>query len=139
MAVGLEVRAPFLDVELVEWLAGLPTSWKVRGSCGKYLLRRAFAKTLPAAALRRRKQGFALPVGRWFHGPLRELLGDLLSPGRLGRSGLWNAPRVRQVLEAHWARRANHGALLWALLVFELWRDQVLCRADAGACEVPSR
>jgi asparagine synthase (glutamine-hydrolysing) len=73
-----------------------------------------------------------MPVGQWFCGPLRTLLGDLLSTSRLAQAGLWNARHVRELLEAHWARRANHGQALWAIFVFEMWREQALRREPVG-------
>jgi asparagine synthase (glutamine-hydrolysing) len=134
MAVALEVRAPFLDVQLMEWLAALPVAWKVRGLRGKYLLRRAVGDALPPAILRRPKQGFALPIARWFQGPLRTLLGDMFSEARLARSGWWDVTRVRQLLDSHWRHQADHSRVLWALLVFELWREDMLKTDGPSAC-----
>lgn len=134
MAVGLEVRAPFLDVELLEWVAALPTDYKVRGAVGKRLVRMAYSHRLPPLVRHRRKHGFALPVARWFRGPLRSLVGDLLSPARLAPRGLWNVAEVERVVAAHLEGRANHAALLWALVMLELWQDQVL--SQVPSCEV---
>ena len=71
MAHSLEVREPLMDHPLVEWLATLPSSLKLRGSEGKYLLKKAMEPHLPHDILYRPKMGFAVPLARWFRGPLR--------------------------------------------------------------------
>ena len=71
MAHSLEVREPLMDHPLVEWLATLPSSLKVQGQEGKYLLKKAMEPHLPHEILYRPKMGFAVPLARWFRGPLR--------------------------------------------------------------------
>ena len=71
MAHSLEVREPLMDHPLVEWLATLPSSLKMRGQEGKYLLKKAMEPQLPHEVLYRPKMGFAVPLARWFRGPLR--------------------------------------------------------------------
>src|SRR5262249_16566033 len=73
MATSLEVRAPFLDYTLVDWLGRVPSHLKLRGMTTKYLLKKAMAKRLPPGIAARRKKGFGIPVARWFKGELREL------------------------------------------------------------------
>ena len=124
MAVGLEARVPFLDVELVEFAFRLPRHLKMRRGRGKVVLRRAMQRRLPGAVLRRRKSGFNSPVSDWLRGPLRPLMEDLLqSP-----SGLVDAshPRIRALWGAHVEGRADGGFALWALLTLLLWERHVL-------------
>jgi asparagine synthase (glutamine-hydrolysing) len=119
MAHALEVRAPLLDQELVEWMAGLPGRLKLRGLRGKRILRRAAAGLVPRAILTRKKRGFALPVDGWFRGKLRPMARDLLAGG--GRvSGIVDAGEVARLLDEH-DRGVDHGERLWNLLVLELW------------------
>ena len=129
MACGLEVRAPFLDAELVDHVAGLPTSYHLRGGVGKRLLKRAAAPHLPAPILRRPKKGFGIPVARWLRGPLAPLLGSLLEPGRLDRQGLFRPAEVGRLVGEHAAGVADHRKPLWTLLMFQLWHDQWLGQA----------
>ena len=98
MAHSLEVREPLMDHPLVEWLASLPSSLKVREGEGKYLLKKAMEPRLPAEVLYRPKMGFAVPLARWFRGPLRErvrdaLLGERLAAHRLLRPAITWPPR----------------------------------------------
>ncbi len=121
MATSLEVRAPFLDPELVLFLNRLPGRFKLRGRCTKWLLKLALRERLPHAVLQRKKKGFGIPVARWLCEQLRPLAEELLSTDRLRRQGLFNADYVQQLLKLHWARRANYRKQLWTLIMFQLW------------------
>ncbi|MFM8222811.1 MAG: asparagine synthase-related protein, partial [Planctomycetaceae bacterium] len=113
MANSLEVRVPFLDHTLVEYAAGLPVEWKVKGWTLKHLLRQAMAPLLPPALLSRPKRGFDLPLGPWLRGPLREFAGDLLSPASLRETGWFKGEVVARLLAEHWSGRHDHRQLLW--------------------------
>jgi asparagine synthase (glutamine-hydrolysing) len=123
MANSLEVRAPFLDRRLVEYALQLPTSLMIRGTRRKWVLRRAFADTLPAENLERRKQGFGVPIGRW----LREELSPLLDDVVLGTSALQRGylrPEAVRALVAEHRRGVDHSHRLWSLLMLELWHRE---------------
>jgi asparagine synthase (glutamine-hydrolysing) len=125
MANSLEVRSPFLDRALVEFALRLPTSLLIRGTRRKWILRRAFADTLPAENLRRRKQGFGLPIGRWLRGPLRPMLDDVvLSPRALTR-GYLRPDGPRTIVREHLAG-VDHSHRLWSLLMLELWHREFI-------------
>ncbi|MDA8019222.1 MAG: asparagine synthase (glutamine-hydrolyzing) [Thermoanaerobaculia bacterium] len=124
MAVSLEARSPFLDRDLVEFLAQLPRRHKMRGMTTKYILKRAFAHRLPKAVPKRKKKGFGIPVARWFQGPLRPLLEEMLGPSRLAASGFFRPDVVERLVREHVAGRHDHRKILWTLLSFELWRDR---------------
>jgi asparagine synthase (glutamine-hydrolysing) len=123
MAVSLEVRVPFLDHPLVEFMATVPGDLKIRGLRKKYLLKKAFARDLPPALLNRRKSGFSLPVARWLREDLRGMLEDVLSPARLERDGLFDPSVVEALKREHYARERNWSGALWGLLMFHLWQD----------------
>ncbi|MBM4370422.1 MAG: asparagine synthase (glutamine-hydrolyzing) [Deltaproteobacteria bacterium] len=126
MMHGLEARAPFLDTPLVEFLAGLPTSYKLRGMTMKYLLRRAFARDLPREILARPKKGFGVPIARWLRGELRSWAGDLLhADGHLTALGLEPAG-VRDLFHQHQAGVRDHRKALWSVIVLLLWYDRNL-------------
>jgi asparagine synthase (glutamine-hydrolysing) len=123
MANSLEVRAPFLDRRLVEYAMRLPVSMMIRGSRRKWVLRRAFADTLPRENLTRRKQGFGVPIGRWLRTELRTLLEEtILSPDALGR-GYLRPEAVRALVGEH-LRGVDHSHRLWSLLMLELWHRE---------------
>jgi asparagine synthase (glutamine-hydrolysing) len=132
MAWGLEVRSPFLDHRLAEFVWRLPSRMKVRGRDQKYILKRALRRQLPRGILRKRKRGFALAPGLLTSKPLRALVGDLLSPARMRRAGILR-PSFVDAIRTAYLDRAKAGASardlfplelrLWLILCFELWRD----------------
>jgi asparagine synthase (glutamine-hydrolysing) len=124
MAHSLEVRVPFLDHELVEFLAQMPARLKVKRLQKKILFRQAVSPWLPAEHLRRPKQGFSVPLSSWLKGPLRTMLADLVSSHSWQQSA-WIRPKVVQrLVEEHCAGKANHESRLWAILCFHEWERQ---------------
>ncbi len=119
MAHSLEVRVPFLDHTFVEWTAGLPTSLKLRGGNGKYVLKEALRPLLPEEVLFRSKMGFAVPLDMWFRGSLEERMTGSLEGGALERSGLFKPEVLRSIGSQHRSGRRDFSAILWALLMFE--------------------
>lgn len=120
MAHGLEVRSPFLDRQLVDYAFRLPASLKVRGPRLKFLLKRAFAPELPESILRRRKQGFGIPLDQWFRSDLRSYAEAMLGPGAHIRQHM-NAAAIDEVLTVHQSARRNYGHGIFALLTLELF------------------
>ena len=127
MAHALEVRAPFADHLLLEWLARLPGSLKLRRFRGKQLLRRAVRDLVPAAILERSKKGFNLPLDRWLRRELAELSRDLLTDATARARGLFDRAEVQRLLDEH-AAGVSHGRRLWNLVVLELWLRQFVDR-----------
>jgi asparagine synthase (glutamine-hydrolysing) len=132
MACGLEVRAPFLDHQLVELLGRMPASLKLRGTRTKYVLRETLRDVLPAAVLERRKQGFGAPTAAWLRGPLRDVLEARLAPDRLRATGLFDVSTVRRLVGEHVSGRRDHRRVLWSLLMFESWREHYLGPTSAA-------
>lgn len=124
MAVSLEARSPFLDRDLVEFVARLPRRFKMRGMTSKVILKKAFADRLPPSTPKRKKKGFGIPVARWFQGPLRPLLEDKLGRDRLAAAGFFRSEVVERLIREHVAGARDHRKVLWTLLSFELWRDR---------------
>jgi asparagine synthase (glutamine-hydrolysing) len=126
MAHGLEARSPFLDHEVMELAARLPTAMKLRGASGKYLLRRAFADVIPAGNLNLPKRGFGVPVGEWLRGPLLPLLRDALLSAPAVARGYFDAGAISERLRQHVAGERDHGYNLWSLLMLELWHREFI-------------
>ncbi|ADV61585.1 asparagine synthase (glutamine-hydrolyzing) [Isosphaera pallida ATCC 43644] len=124
MAVGLEVRAPFLDAEVLGWVQAIPAHFKR----GKATLKRAMAGRLPRTILERPKKGFGLPVARWLRepGPLSDLADNLLSNQAIARRGWFRPDAVQRLLSEHRAGRADHRKPLWTLLALQLWANRWL-------------
>lgn len=128
MATSLEVRAPFLDVNVVEFLCSLPARYKLRGFTRKYLLRRLMRDRLPPGIADRPKKGFGIPLAKWFRSELRELLLETLDPQRLDREGIFNPSYVGRLMEDHFAGRRDYHRELWTLAMFQIWKDRWLAR-----------
>ena len=121
MAAGVEVRVPFLDLELVEFAACIPGELKQRGREGKWILKRAMEAYLPNEVIYRPKSGFGAPLRRWMRFDLRELLGDLLSVESLRRRGLFEPAAVHNLIAANDEGRIDASYTLLSLLCIELW------------------
>ena len=133
MANSLEVRSPLLDYTLVEYLATLPASLKVRQSLGKHLLRRLVTKWLPESVLAKRKQGFALPKDRWFRHDHRRATEEILFDSRTIGRGYFRPETVRRLLAHHAAGRRDYSNWIWCLVVLELWFRQFIDEAATAA------
>lgn len=124
MANSLEVRVPFLNHSLVEYVAALPHSLKLHGFTTKFLLRECLKGRVPENILKRGKKGFNMPVAKWLTGPLRPLAEEVFSESRLKRDGFFRPAYVRRLVDDHMAGRQDQRKLLWTLLAFQLWYDQ---------------
>lgn len=122
MLHALEVRSPFMDHELVRFAAGLTTDQLLRAG-PKRLLREAFANDLPAGVFRRRKMGFAIPIGDWFRGTLRPMLRDHLFAADSFASQYFDKREIERLIESHESSREDHSQRLFALLMLEVWRS----------------
>ena len=137
MAHSLEVREPLMDHPLVEWLATLPSSLKLCGGEAKRLLKKAMEPHLSAEVLYRRKMGFAVPVARWFRGPLRGRVRDSLLGSALADTGYFNARYLEQLVEQHDTGMRDHSAPIWALLMFEAFlRNSAQAGEGASALRI---
>jgi len=122
MAVSLEVRPPFLDHELVEYVASIPSELKLKGLSSKYILKEVAKTLLPKEIINRKKSGFTMPVRNWLRHELKPLLHDFLLDSSLNRHGLYfNRKYIEHLVHEHDSMRANHSHILWTLIVFSIW------------------
>jgi asparagine synthase (glutamine-hydrolysing) len=133
MANSLEGRAPFLDHRLVEFAVRLPPALRIRGGRGKHLLRRVAARWLPPEVLRKPKQGFGVPLGDWFRGPLVGLAQDVIGSRAFRERGLLSPAAAQAYLDSHRAGEADHGEVLWLVMALELWCRSFLDRTEGAA------
>ena len=121
MAHSLEARVPLLDHELVEFAATIPPELLLRNGSRKDLFKRAMRGLLPEAVISRPKRGFAIPLGRWFRGPLAGFVRDLLLDGACLGRGIFDPREVRQIVERPARGQEDLDLQLWTLISFELW------------------
>jgi asparagine synthase (glutamine-hydrolysing) len=141
MAYSVEARSPFLDHHLMEFAAELPPSLKLRGTSGKVLLKHALRGIIPDEILDRPKMGFGVPLPQWFRKELRNLPADMLLSGDARVQSYLRPEAIKQMIEEHHDRRADHSARLWTLLQLELWHREVvesplLAEEPVGAAHV---
>lgn len=122
MSQSLEVRAPFLDRELVELAFSFPVEWHRNNFSGKLMLRKAFKDLLPSSIWHRRKQGFGVPLHDWFRGELGDKLRELLHE----ETGPLDSGVVFRMLKEHGSRKKDHGMKLWLIYNYLLWKKKVL-------------
>jgi asparagine synthase (glutamine-hydrolysing) len=120
MQFALEVRSPFMDHQLVQFAAGLTPSQLLKGG-PKRMLREAFAADLPEWVFKRKKMGFAVPIGEWFRGELRSMLRDHLSAADSFASKYFAPWVIERLLNEHEQQKVDHSQRLYALLMLELW------------------
>ena len=133
MAFSLEARSPFLDHELVEYLARFPSKVKIKGRQLKYILRKFAEKRLPDEITSRSKQGFMFPVAYWFRNELYPFLKDQLENSFFVREGIFNRDQVLQLIEDHRANRIDNHVRLWMLLNMEVWHQLYIDQKDVGS------
>jgi asparagine synthase (glutamine-hydrolysing) len=126
MANSLEVRAPFLDYTLVEYVSGLPALYKLNGLTTKYLLKKAVKDIVPKDIVRRKKKGFGIPLSKWLTDGLKDMLLSYLSEERIKKAGIFEYAYIHTLLTEHFAHKRDNRKQLWTLLVFEMWREQYL-------------
>ncbi|RUM33693.1 MAG: asparagine synthase (glutamine-hydrolyzing) [Desulfobulbus sp.] len=126
MAVSLEARVPYLDVELVELAFSMPASLKVHKGTTKYLLKKVAARHLPEKCVYRPKEGFSIPIKQWLTTTLRPLMEELLDNRKIQEQGIFQAQRVNQLKQEHYQGTANHSHILWSLMMFHAWQRRWL-------------
>jgi asparagine synthase (glutamine-hydrolysing) len=120
MAVSLEVRAPMLDHPFMESMARMPSSLKLRGRSGKYIFKKAMESLLPAGIIDRKKQGFAIPLDRWFRKELHDVMREVV----YGSSdGILDTKFLKKIWDEHQRGRYDRSQQLWAVLMFKKWQQ----------------
>ncbi len=118
---ALEVRAPLLDCNLVEFTSHLPYNYKCRQFNNKYIFKKLMADKLPPAIVFRQKKGFGVPLSRWLKDELKATCNQLLSKENIDKSDLFNFDYVRKLKEEHFNSKKDNHKELWTLMVWQLW------------------
>ena len=121
MVNSLEVRVPFLDHTLVDYVFGLSGDTKLRGKGGKYILLETFKDHLPVAIHERPKWGFEMPIGAWFRRELKFLIDEYLSEDLIKRQDFFHYEIIKGLINDHMSGRQDTSWQLWNLIVFQHW------------------
>jgi len=122
---SLEVRVPFLDKRLSQYVMHLPANLKYRGKISKYILKKLAKEYLPEDIINRPKKGFGIPVSQWLRDDLLEMVQEYLGHEHIKEQGIFNPDYVDQLVYEHLRTKQNHRLPLWNLLMFELWYENI--------------
>lgn len=126
MATSLETRVPLIDHKVVEFAFRIPGHLKLRGMTTKWIFKKTMERLLPHQNIYRSKEGFSIPIKHWLKNELKELMLHYLSESRIQDAGLFNSNSIKHKIDTHMEGRENYSHQLWALLVFEIWREKFL-------------
>lgn len=126
MATAVELRVPFLDHKLLEYVASLPDSIKVRGTQGKWILRRVMGNVLPPSILHRTKKGFPNPTASWLRYDLREFVRDTLFAANSACKEFFDPQAIERIVTLHERGKFSGYQEVWSMLVFECWHRQFI-------------
>jgi asparagine synthase (glutamine-hydrolysing) len=138
MAHGLEGRSPFLDHEVMEFAASLPSHFKLRGSTKKFILKAAMAPWLPPELLDRPKMGFGVPIDAWFRGELKEFMQDIIASTKFRQRGIMRPTVVEHLFNDHVAGTASWHYQLWNVVMLEMWFRAFIDTRPASKVDVAS-
>ncbi len=126
MATSLEVRAPFLDKNVVEFVGTIPNSLKLHRLTTKFILKKIMEKKIPREIVYRKKKGFGIPIADWFRGELKPLLIEHFNPEKVKRMGLFNHDYINQLMQEHFRMKRDNRKQLWTLFIFSQWYDRYM-------------
>jgi len=129
MLASLEVRVPFLDNDLVDYVCSLPENMKLRGLKEKYILKKALKGKLPNSILNRSKKGFGIPLSSWIKTDIKDLILDELSSSKLIFDGYINGKTVNKIISDHIQNKVDNRKKIYTLLALSLWYNNFFCRS----------
>ena len=134
MANGLEVRCPLLDQDLIEFVARLPTKYKLKGFQPKYLLKKAAEGFLPDTIIYRQKKGFGIPLAKWLGTDLKDFMLDHLNEATVRRQGIFDYAYIKRLVDEQFSKTKDHRELLWTLIVFQSWYEEYIDNPNRPNC-----
>ena len=123
MANSVEVRVPYLDYRLIEFIETLPPNLRLHGFQGKYLHKKAAEHWLPKKVVHRKKKGFANPVNEWLRGRMRQYIGECLFNKRAALHRYFDEEYIKEIVAKHQANQQQYWRHIYLLVSFELWHQ----------------
>jgi asparagine synthase (glutamine-hydrolysing) len=124
MSVSLEGREPFLDQNIIEWAARIPSEYKYYQGQKKYILKQIVHKHIPRQLMERPKMGFGIPVESWLTNELKDLVVEYLSEAKLKEHGLFDVAEVQKLTAGFFSGRTEKYLKIWHLLMFQMWYEK---------------
>jgi len=128
MAHSLEVRSPFLDYRMFELMTSFPTKLRLNRLNGKYILKKFARGYIPKKIVYRKKEGFSVPLNRWFDNELKDIIINVLTDDKTIKRGYFNKNVVNKIIRDHLQRKKEYSTQLWILLNLELWHRMFIDR-----------
>jgi asparagine synthase (glutamine-hydrolysing) len=135
MAVSLEARVPFLDLELMKLVESIPAKYKIRGITQKYLLKKAVSKWIPEEVIKKKKIGFATPLDDWFQNELNGEIKNRILAKDSACSEFLNSTTIKKMIDDHTTGREDYKRSLLSLLTFEIWHEKFIKISDKQLLE----
>ncbi|MBU1255529.1 asparagine synthase C-terminal domain-containing protein, partial [Patescibacteria group bacterium] len=123
---SLEVRAPFLDHHLADFINSLPLDYKLRGLKTKYILKESMRDKLPKNIINRKKKGFGIPLTSWLKKDLKEYMMEVLSKQEIAKTNLFDYDFVNKLIKEHLGNKRDNRKILWNLIIFQNWAKRYL-------------
>jgi len=123
---SLELRSPFLNPKIAEFVFSLPSEFRLKGLTTKYILKQAVADLLPKKIINRPKKGFGAPIAQWINKELKSSISEKLNLSRIKKQGIFNPQTIEQLVEEHWNRKKDNRMKIWSLFMFQLWYDNYI-------------
>lgn len=125
MAHSIELRTPFLDYRLVEFVAKIPGKLKIKNNIVKYILKKAVKDLLPEEIVNRSKEGFVLPINQWLLKDMKDYVESIVCPERLKKHGFFNEALVKDLIKSYYANQQfENSNKVWSLIMFQLWWEK---------------
>ena len=135
MANSLEMRVPFLDIELVKFIESLPANYKLRGRVRKYVHKKAAERWVPKEIIHRRKRSFETPMDMWLQNKLADTAKELFSAKDSACRKFFNVGALCDMVDLHKARRENYNRHIFSILSFEIWYKSFF---EGATIEIPN-
>ncbi|MCX8147039.1 MAG: asparagine synthase (glutamine-hydrolyzing) [Candidatus Woesearchaeota archaeon] len=126
MAFSVEARSPIVDYNIVEYAFKIPWRLKLKGEGGKYIMKKAMQPYLPKEIIKRKKQGFFVPIDSWIEGEIRDSIMSVLSEKEIKKQGLFNSRYIKKMFEGFEKSKMYYARQMWSLMVFQLWYKQYI-------------
>jgi asparagine synthase (glutamine-hydrolysing) len=136
MANSIELRVPFLDYRLVQFACSIPSKYKYKGKCEKYILKQTFKDILPDFVLKRQKNGFPVPISSLLNGEYKDFTKDILLSQSCINRGYFNRSFIENLLNENNIRRPHVCRQIWLLLTFELWHRMYLDKWNSTSSNI---
>ena len=129
---NIRLSAPFLDIELIEYMARVPSEIKIKNNIKKYLLKEIAHQYIPTELINRPKSGFAVPFSLWMKGILKDILYEQINEKRLDKDNIFYTSSILKIRDQFYAGNDIYQYKLWRIFIFQLWYENFTNNYNKG-------